>query len=75
MEEAVAQGGGRGKDALDHMKPTPLPLERTQSAVDVSASVINDTKSLTNTWSPLLQKVQLLSELVDTIAEVRYQTP
>jgi hypothetical protein len=71
MEEAVAQG----KDAFNRMKPAPTSsFEPIQGAIDASVTVINDTKSLSNTWGPLLQKIELFTKLVDAIAEVRPRT-
>ena len=66
MEEAVAQG----KDALVHMKLAPSPLEPIQGAVDTSVAVEANIKSLSTTWSPLLLKVKLLSEIFDGITQV-----
>ena len=66
MEEAVAQG----KDALVHMKLAPSSLEPIQGAVDTSVAVVADIKSLSTTWSPLLLKVKLLSEIFDGITQV-----
>jgi len=70
MEVAVTQGN----DELDHMKPIHSSFEPIQEVVDTSATLMNDIKSLSDTWGPLLQKIRLFSELVDTIAEVRCQT-
>ena len=66
MEEAVTQG----KNALVHMKQAPSSFEPIQGAVDTSVAVKANIKSLSTTWSPLLLKVKLLSELVDGIAQV-----
>ena len=70
MEEVVTPG----KDALDRIKPTPSSLGRIQGAVDVCATVINHTESVSNTWGPILHKLKLFSELVDNIPEVTYRT-
>jgi hypothetical protein len=67
MEEATAQG----KDALDNMKLAPSILEPIQSAVDTSVGVVTNVNSLSNAWGPFLQKVQILTKLVDGIAQVR----
>ena len=61
----------RGKEALDRMKPAPSPLEPIQGVTNASANVIDNIKSVSNSWDPFLQKVKLFTELVDTIAEVR----
>jgi hypothetical protein len=66
MEEAVAQG----KDAINRMKQIPSASEQIQGAVDISATVINDTQSVSDNWGPLLQKIKLFTELVDAISEV-----
>ena len=66
MEEAVAQG----KDAINRMKQIPSASEQVQGAVDISATVINDTQSVSDNWGPLLQKIKLFTELVDAISEV-----
>jgi len=56
MEEAITQQ----RDVLDSMIPGPSSVKPIQETVDTSA-----------TWGPLLQKIKLFSELVDSIAEVR----
>ena len=66
MEEAVTQG----KEALVRMNLAPSSLEPIQDAVDTSVAVVANIKSLSTTWSPLLDKVKLLSELFDGIAQV-----
>jgi hypothetical protein len=70
MKDAIAEG----KNALDLIDPAPSLLGPIQGAVDVSATVISNTKSMSNTWAPLLQKIKLFNELVGVIAEVRRQT-
>jgi hypothetical protein len=67
MVEAVA----RGKEALDRMKAAPSPLELIQGVTNASTNVINNIKSVSNSWDLFLQKVKLFTELVDTIVEVR----
>jgi hypothetical protein len=67
LEEAITQQ----KDALDSMIPAPSSVTPTQETVDTSAAVLNDIQSVSATWAPLLQKIKLFSELVDSIAEVR----
>ena len=67
MDEAVTGG----KEALGHMKPALSPLEPIQGVTNASANVVNNIKSVSNSWDPFLQKVKLFTELVDTIAEVR----
>ena len=61
-------------DELDRMKPIHSSFEPIQEVVDTSAILMNDIKSLSDTWGPLLQKIRLFSELVDTVAEVRCRT-
>ena len=56
MEEAITQQ----RDILDSMILAPLSVTPIQETIDTSA-----------TWGPLLQKIKLFSELVDSIAEVR----
>ena len=58
-------------NALDRMKPVQSSVEPIQRAIDISATVINNIKSVSDTWDPFLQKIKLFSELVDAIAEVR----
>jgi hypothetical protein len=53
MEEAVAQA----KDALVHMKLAPSSFEPIQGTVDTSVAVVTNIVSLSNTWGPLLQKL------------------
>ena len=66
MEEAVKQG----KVALDGMKQDPSAVNAIQGAVDNSAIVINTINSVSGFWHPLVEKLKLFSELVDSIAEV-----
>ena len=66
MEEAVVQGN----NALLHMKPVPSLFKPIQDAVDTSVAAATNIKSLSDTWDPLLQKVELFTKLVDGIAEV-----
>jgi hypothetical protein len=60
MEEAITQQ----MNVLGCMIPAPSLVKPIQGAVDMSATV-------SATWGPLLQKIKLFSELVDSIAEVR----
>ncbi|KIM85063.1 hypothetical protein PILCRDRAFT_817902, partial [Piloderma croceum F 1598] len=55
MEEAITQQ----RDVLDSMIPAPSLVTPIQETVDTSA-----------TWGPLLQKIKLFTELVDSIAEI-----
>ncbi|KIM79211.1 hypothetical protein PILCRDRAFT_74639, partial [Piloderma croceum F 1598] len=52
------------------MKLVSSSVEPIQEAVDTSAAVLNDIKSVSDTWGLLLQKIKLFSELVDSISEV-----
>ena len=70
MEEAVVQGN----DALLQMKMAPSSFEPIQGAIDTSVATATVIKSLSDTWDPLLQKVELFTKLVDGIAEVSVQT-
>jgi hypothetical protein len=56
MEEAITQQ----REVLESIIPAPSSVTPIQEIVDTSA-----------TWGPLLQKIKLFSELVDSIAEVR----
>jgi hypothetical protein len=67
MEEAITQQN----NVLDSMIPPPLSINQIQEAVDSSATGLNNIQSVSATWGPLLQKIKLFSELVDSIAEVR----
>ncbi|KIM86900.1 hypothetical protein PILCRDRAFT_815342 [Piloderma croceum F 1598] len=66
MEETVTQQN----DVLDSMIPAPSSINQIQEAADTSATGLNNIQSVSATWGPLLQKVKLLSELVDSIAEI-----
>ena len=70
MQEAVAGA----KDALVHMQLAPSSIEPLQGAVNTSAAVVTNIKSLTTTWGPLLQKIKLFTEFVDEIARVSCRT-
>jgi hypothetical protein len=67
MEEAVTQQ----KNVFDSMMPAPSSIKPIQEAGDTSATGLNNIQSVSATWGPLLQKIKLFSELVDSIAEVR----
>jgi hypothetical protein len=64
MEEAIV----RGKEALDSIEPAASSFEPIPW---ITNALVNDIKSVSNTWDPLLQKVKLFTELVDEVAEVR----
>jgi hypothetical protein len=66
MEEAVVQG----KDAVLSMKLAPSSFGLIQGAVDTSAVVGNDIKSLSATLDSLLHKVKFFTKLVDGITRV-----
>jgi hypothetical protein len=66
MEEAITQQN----NVLDSMIPAPLSTNQIQEA-DTSATGLTNIRSVSATWGPLLQKIKLFSELVDSIAEVR----
>ena len=70
MQEAVAGA----KDALVHMQLVPSSIEPLQGAVNTSAAVVTNIKSLTTTWGPLLQEIKMFTEFVDEIARVSCQT-
>jgi hypothetical protein len=61
----------QGNVVVDDMTPKPSSVEPIQGDIDTSAALINDFKSLSDAWGPLLQKIKLFSALVDSIAEVR----
>jgi hypothetical protein len=59
-------------DPVDNEKA----ISAHQRAMDLPPeypAVLNNIKSVSDTWRSLLQKIKLFSELVDSIAEVRYQ--
>jgi len=62
MAEAVTQAD----NTADRMAAAPSSLEAT----NLSVAVINGTESVSHTWGPLLQKIRLFTDLVDTISEV-----
>jgi hypothetical protein len=68
MDEAVAQGNA----TIDRMKLIPLSLEHTEGVADDSIIAVGRTEAIVVTWGPFLQKVELLTGIVDKIAEVRH---
>jgi len=68
MEEAFPQGG----EASEGITSAPLLAQGAATAFDVSTAVVADIQSTLTTWSSLLEKVKLFTDLVDKVAEVRY---
>lgn len=61
----------QAKDELGDMKSAPSRFEPILGVVNTSATVINNTKSVSDIWGPLLDKLELFTKLVDKITEVR----
>jgi hypothetical protein len=66
MEAAITQG----KNVVSHMKSVPSAFGPIQGAIDTAVAVEGDIKSLSNSWGPFLQKVELFTQLVNGIAQV-----
>ena len=58
--------------AADAMKLAPTQLERIPGLIDASTEVVATATSIVDTWDPLLQKIKLFTNAVDTISEVRF---
>ena len=58
--------------AADAMKLTPTLLEGIPGLVEASTKVVATATPIVDTWDPLLQKIKLFTEAVDTISEVRF---
>lgn len=67
IKEAITQQ----KDVLDNVIPAPSSINQIREAVDTSAAGLTNIRSVSAHWGPLLQKIRLFSELVDSITEVR----
>jgi hypothetical protein len=67
MDDAVEQG----KIAMEQMASATLPIEHLDSAVVAGTSITAGLPSITDTWGPLLGKVEQFTKIVDGIAEVR----
>ena len=66
IDEAVAQGNA----AIDQIKPLPSSLEHAPGLVDDSVTAYNNIEPIAVTWGPLLEKVELITGIVDKISEV-----
>ena len=58
--------------AADAMKLAPTQLERVLGLVETSTEVVATATPIVDTWDPLLQKIKLFTEAVDTISDVRF---
>jgi transcriptional regulator with AAA-type ATPase domain len=65
-DEAVAQSNA----AIDQIKPLPSSLEHASGLVDDSVPAYNNIEPIAVTWGPFLQKVELITRIVDKISEV-----
>jgi len=63
----------QAKDALAQMQSSPSSVGPINSAIDEITSVTETAVSFTNTWDPLLKKIELFTKIVDGIAEVRHK--
>jgi hypothetical protein len=68
MDDAV----GQGKKAIEQMASATLPIEPLDGAIAVGNSTTAQLGSITDTWGPLLEKVEQFTKIVDGIAEVRH---
>jgi hypothetical protein len=68
MDDAVKQG----KKAMGLMTSATLPIEPLDGAVAAGNSTTAQLGSITDTWGPLLGKVEQFTKIVDGIAEVRH---
>jgi phage-related minor tail protein len=69
MRNAVPQAAA----AVERMTAAPSLLDRTQNAIDISATIV-DAKSIAATWDPLMKKLEVFTDIVDGISEVRRAT-
>ena len=58
--------------AADAMRSAPTQLERVLGLVGTSTEVVATATPIVDTWDPLLQKIKLFTEAVDTISDVRF---
>ncbi|KAN0107633.1 hypothetical protein V8E52_009952, partial [Russula decolorans] len=65
MDEAVDQG----RTTLDNMKPVPLLLSADGAVADV-VSATRSINTISAAWTPLLEKIERYTKIVDKISEV-----
>ena len=65
MDEAVDQG----RTTLDNMQPVPLLHSADGSVADV-VSAIGSINTISAAWTPLLEKIEVCTKIVDGISEV-----
>ena len=73
MELQAKDVSEQAKDALAEMQSSQSSVGPSNSAIDEITSVTETTVSFTNTWDPLLKKIELFTKIVDGIAEVRHK--
>jgi hypothetical protein len=70
MNEVV----GQAKAAYENIVPTPSAVASVCDTVGVAVDAMPSVNDTLTTWEPLLEKVELFTEIVDKIAEVNYNT-
>jgi hypothetical protein len=65
LDRVVSQA----KEAYEHIVPLPSAMASACDAVGVAADTIPSVNDTLTTWEPLLDKVKLVTEIVDKIAE------
>jgi hypothetical protein len=75
VAESLSEAMPTAVVAVEHFK-SPLPIvEKAANGLATIDDGIGVAKSISETWSPLLDKVKLFSSLVDEIAEVSPLSP
>jgi hypothetical protein len=60
----------RATTAFEHMVVAPSTSEHIEDAVSASTMTVENMTSITATWDPLIQKLQIFTGIVDGISEV-----
>lgn len=67
MEEALSQA----QQGIGNVKSLPRPIGDIGSVVDALPVVTAAVKSFADTWSSLLDKLEIFTQITDQLAEVR----
>jgi len=52
------------------MRVAPSMIEHEEDAIGASTTIVENVTSTATTWDPLLQRIKLVTEIVDGISKV-----
>lgn len=55
-----------------HLLPAPAELHQVDEFIQVVNNVIDGSDDAADSWEPLLSKVELFSQIIDNLAQVRF---